>query len=261
MGAVPDFLQFSRSNFMFPQKQHFPHRAFSEETEYLNKLLGKEGDAFILGTLQGPRWHLYIVDFNEVDASQYKQQTCELIMFNLDPQIMRQFYQAAKQDEAAGAAASSSSSTGPTPMEESKEEVLVNTSGQGYANLNGEGSKSGDDATKRSGIDKLLPGADIDGFLFNPCGYCTSSTNTHAAARATRAPPRNAWRLLCASERVADAASIFVSLFFFSSPPPSVQRATVCWARRTSRSTSRRSRSARSSRSRRTTTRSRSPPW
>jgi hypothetical protein len=94
-----------------------------------------------------------------------------LIMFNLDPQIMRQFYQAEKKDGAA--ASSSSSSDGPTPMEEeSKEEVLVNTSGQGYANLNGEGSRSGDDATKRSGIDKLLPGSDIDGFLFNPCGYC-----------------------------------------------------------------------------------------
>lgn len=162
IGAKPDFLQFSRSNFMFPQKQHFPHRAFSEETEYLNKLLGKEGDAFVLGAMQGPRWHLYIVDFDEVAATEYKQQTCELIMFNLDPKIMKQFYQ---QTDA------SSSSSSATPAEESKEDQLVNTSGQGYANLNGEGSKSGDDATRRSGIDLLLPGSDIDGFLFNPCGY------------------------------------------------------------------------------------------
>ena len=168
--ATPDFLQFSRSNFIFPSKQHFPHRAFSEETEYLNKLLGKEGDAFILGPLHGPRWHLYIVDFNEVDASQYKQQTCELIMFNLDPKVMKQFYQQAKDQEAAGAASSSSSA--PAPMEdESKEDQIKNTSGQGYANTNGEGSRTGDEATKRSGIDLLLPGSSIDGFLFSPCGY------------------------------------------------------------------------------------------
>jgi len=185
VGARPDFLQFSRSNFMFPQKQHFPHRHFSEETDYLNKLLGKEGDAFILGTLQGPRWHLYIVDFNEVDASNYKQQTCELIMFNLDPKIMKQFYQQAEAIKAGEGASSSSSSTSPshggcascgspTPaasMEECKEEKLVNSSGQGFANLNGEGSRSGDDATKRSGIDLLLPYSQIDAFLFNPCGY------------------------------------------------------------------------------------------
>lgn len=170
IGATPDFLQFSRSNFMFPQKQHFPHRAFSEETEYLNKLLGKEGDAFVLGATKGPRWHLYIVDFNEVDASQYKQQTIEMIMFNLDPKIMRQFYQAQQASDA-------TSSSSAAPMEESKE-ILLNSSGQGFANLNGEGSKSGDDATKRSGIDKLIPGSDIDGFLFSPCGYsCNALLN------------------------------------------------------------------------------------
>ena len=119
--ALPLLLPFPPLS-VFPQKQHFPHRAFSEETEYLNKLLNKEGDAFILGTLQGPRWHLYIVDFNEVDASEYKQQTCELIMFNLDPQIMKQFYQL-KAAETTATASSSSSSTGVAPMEEeSKEE-------------------------------------------------------------------------------------------------------------------------------------------
>lgn len=177
VGATPDFLQFSRSNFIFPSKQHFPHRAFSEETDYLNKLLGKEGDAFILGPLQGPRWHLYIVDFNEVDASSYKQQTCELIMFNLDPVIMKQFYQQAKDQEAvaAAAAADSAAATGSSSsakMDESKEEDQIkNSSGQGFANTNGEGTRTGDEATKRSGIDLLLPGSSIDGFLFNPCGY------------------------------------------------------------------------------------------
>lgn len=173
VGAVPDFLQFSRSNFIFPSKQHFPHRAFSEETDYLNKLLGKEGDAFILGPLHGPRWHLYIVDFNEVDAAAYKQQTCELIMFNLDPVIMKQFYERKEKAEAEAkpAEGASASASAAAPMEEVKEDQIKNSSGQGYANLNGEGSKNGDDATHRSGIDLLLPGSDIDGFLFSPCGY------------------------------------------------------------------------------------------
>ncbi|KAL4233816.1 AMP deaminase [Mactra antiquata] len=32
-------------------------------------------------------------------------------------------------------------------------------------------SKDGKDATQKSGIDKLIPGAKIDDFLFEPCGY------------------------------------------------------------------------------------------
>jgi len=171
IGATPDFLQFSRSNFIFPSKQHFPHRAFSEETDYLNKLLGMEGDAFILGPLQGPRWHLYIVDFNRVDAAQYKQQTCELIMFNLDREVMKQFYQL-QTEGAEGAAAASAAAAGSAPMDESKEDkILCNSAGQGFANIDGEGTRTGAEATKRSGIDLLLPGSDIDGFLFSPCGY------------------------------------------------------------------------------------------
>lgn len=31
VGAMPDFLQFSRSNFLFPNKQPFPHRNFNME--------------------------------------------------------------------------------------------------------------------------------------------------------------------------------------------------------------------------------------
>jgi len=185
VGATPDFLQFSRSNFIFPSKQHFPHRAFSEETDYLNKLLGKEGDAFILGPLHGPRWHLYIVDFDRVAAAKYKQQTCELIMFNLDPVIMKQFYQQQEASSngsaaaAAGASASAAaaSSNGSAAMDESKEgggcdnKLMCNSAGQGFANLDGAGTRTGAEATKRSGIDLLLPGSDIDGFLFEPCGY------------------------------------------------------------------------------------------
>ena len=133
----PDFLQFSRSNFLFPSKQHFPHRAFNEETEYLNEQLGIAGDAFILGSLNGARWHLYIWDFNELPSSEYQQQTLEIVMFNLNTDRMKTFYNAG------------------TP----------NTLGRGHP------CGSGEEATKVSGIDRLLPGSVIDSHLFTPCGY------------------------------------------------------------------------------------------
>ena len=137
LGALPDFLQFSRSNFLFPSKQHFPHRAFNEETDYLNEQLGIAGDAFILGSLNGARWHLYIWDFNELPASEYQQQTLEIVMFNLNTDRMKTFYNA----------------------------------GQPNALGIGHPCGSGEEATRVSGIDRLLPGSVIDSHLFTPCGY------------------------------------------------------------------------------------------
>ena len=150
VGAQPDFLQFSRSNFLFPSKQHFPHRAFTEETDYLNEQLGIKGDAFILGSLNGARWHLYIWDFNQLPAQHYQQQTLEVIMFNLNTQKMNTFYK--KQSTAS----SSSSST---------EQQQPNDLGVGHPCVDGE------EATRVSGIDQLLPGSVIDSHLFTPCGY------------------------------------------------------------------------------------------
>ena len=151
VGAQPDFLQFSRSNFLFPSKQHFPHRAFTEETDYLNEQLGIKGDAFILGSLNGARWHLYIWDFNALPATHYQQQTLEVIMFNLNTQKMNTFY---KQQSANNSSASSD-----------EQQQQVNELGVGHPCVDGE------EATRVSGIDRLLPGSVIDSHLFTPCGY------------------------------------------------------------------------------------------
>ena len=151
-GAQPDFLQFSRSNFLFPSKQHFPHRAFSEETDYLNEQLGIKGDAFILGSLNGARWHLYIWDFNALPAQHYQQQTLELIMFNLNTDKMKTFY---KQQS------DSDSSDSKQPPQQQQ----PNSLGVGHPCVDGA------EATRVSGIDQLLPGSVIDSYLFTPCGY------------------------------------------------------------------------------------------
>ena len=155
VGAQPDFLQFSRSNFLFPSKQHFPHRAFTEETDYLNEQLGIKGDAFILGSLNGARWHLYIWDFNQLAAQHYQQQTLEVIMFNLNTQKMNTFY---KQQSASTSSNGSGNSS-------SEQQQQPNELGVGHPCVDGK------EATRVSGIDRLLPGSVIDAHLFTPCGY------------------------------------------------------------------------------------------
>ena len=163
LGAQPDFLQFSRSNFLFPSKQHFPHRAFNEETDYLNEQLGIKGDAFILGSLNGARWHLYIWDFNQLPAAEYQQQTLEVIMFNLNTDKMKTFYKHRGKEGGGGEQGEE--------QEEGKEGGGVGVGG--YSNTAGVGHPcvSGEEATRVSGIDRLLPGSVIDSHLFTPCGY------------------------------------------------------------------------------------------
>ena len=146
----PTFCSSAAPTSLFPSKQHFPHRAFTEETDYLNEQLGIKGDAFILGSLNGARWHLYIWDFNALPAQHYQQQTLEVIMFNLNTDKMKTFYK--KQTAATTNAADT-------------DEQLRNELGVGHPCVDGQ------EATRVSGIDQLLPGSVIDSHLFTPCGY------------------------------------------------------------------------------------------
>lgn len=143
-GAVPNFVQFSRSNFMFPEQQPVPHKSFDSEVLYLNKFL--RGQPYILGPLDGPRWNLYIADF-DTSVNLSKDQTLEVIMFNLDPEKMKPFYRLAEEKDA-----------------ETDEHLKHN----------------GRTATEISGIDKLIAGAAIDSHLFSPCGYSCNGMKDEA---------------------------------------------------------------------------------
>lgn len=157
-GAEVDFVQFSRSNFIFPHAQPYPHRNFTMEVQYLNSVF-ERGHAHILGPLNGPRWHLYTSDLERLPCGD--DQTLEVVMFNLDRRVMRKFYKrvALEEPEDALAAADAKHAQGaqgpPAPASEG-DELQPST---------------GKEATQLSGIDKLIPGAVIDDFLFSPCGY------------------------------------------------------------------------------------------
>lgn len=90
--ADPPVLQFSRTNFMFPKKQPFPHRSFQMEASFLESLY-PEGCAHVLGPMNGPRWHLYTAGTNRESSDC----TLEIVMFKLDRSAMGHFYK--KTDE------------------------------------------------------------------------------------------------------------------------------------------------------------------
>jgi len=151
LGTQPEFVQYTRSNFMFPGEQPFPHQSFQMEVEYLNKFF--DGNAFILGPLDGPRWHLYVADLNP--SKECKDQSLEVVMFDLPASVMEMFFR--KKIESALTA------------EEQKECDYEHASGDIASKF---GSKAlGEYSATLSGIDTIVEGAEIDSFLFDPCGY------------------------------------------------------------------------------------------
>ncbi|MES1910220.1 MAG: hypothetical protein MHM6MM_002857 [Cercozoa sp. M6MM] len=106
VGARAVRLSFSRCHFLFPQAQTWPHRNFTSERSFLDSLLSPvfaPGRASVLGAIGGPRHHFYLADTRRF--KRHLSSTMELVMFNLDPEVMRLFYRDAsslKCDRAAG---------------------------------------------------------------------------------------------------------------------------------------------------------------
>uniref|UniRef100_A0A8C0YL63 adenosylmethionine decarboxylase n=2 Tax=Cyprinus carpio TaxID=7962 RepID=A0A8C0YL63_CYPCA len=75
--AIENFF-YSRKNFMKPTHQEFPHRNFQEEVEFLNQIF-PNGAAYSV---------LLDLDFPQSQADQ----TLEVLMSDLDPAVMDQFY-------------------------------------------------------------------------------------------------------------------------------------------------------------------------
>jgi len=88
VGCVYGHVRYSRSHFMFPHKQVYPHRSFGMESEYLDETFN--GHAYILGPLKAARWHVYAAgNGHALD----KSVTLEIVMFDLDRSIMDIFTQ------------------------------------------------------------------------------------------------------------------------------------------------------------------------
>ncbi|XP_005287670.1 S-adenosylmethionine decarboxylase proenzyme isoform X2 [Mauremys mutica] len=82
---------YSRKNFMKPSHQEYPHRNFQEEVEFLNEIF-PNGAAYCMGRMNSDCWYLYTLDFPESRVTNQPDQTLEILMSELDPVVMDQFY-------------------------------------------------------------------------------------------------------------------------------------------------------------------------
>ncbi|EIE77853.1 hypothetical protein G6F46_002369 [Rhizopus delemar] len=178
-------LFYSRKSFMFPDKQPGPHRSWEEEVKYLDAHFDN-GASYVIGDTNTDEWYLYLTspdisqhqnhienltDMKQLmketnglswmsDYAWYKMdgnksislhnphsfpiissstagyrahdETIEILMTKLDPEAMRAFYH--REDEPSGL-------------------------------------EGGNRVDAETGLDKLYPEADVDAFLFEPCGY------------------------------------------------------------------------------------------
>jgi S-adenosylmethionine decarboxylase len=83
---------YSRARLLFPKRQMKPHTSFEEEVEWLDRFF--EGKGFVFGPTSDDHWHMYLCDMRTLEEKKTKtpEQTLEIMMFELDPEKMKQFW-------------------------------------------------------------------------------------------------------------------------------------------------------------------------
>jgi len=62
IGLEVSWFQYSRKNFLFPDKQHSPHTTFDTEVSFLDNIF-PTGRPFVMGPLSSDHWYLFVADF------------------------------------------------------------------------------------------------------------------------------------------------------------------------------------------------------
>jgi S-adenosylmethionine decarboxylase len=120
--ATPYRVFYSRKNFLYPEKQHGPHRSWKEEVRFLDHMFSG-GSAYMVGKMNGDHWYLYLTSPNmtltppltpegQIAETKTKllhipgnhkyalgqgvlgteDETLEVLMTDLDPENAKQFY-------------------------------------------------------------------------------------------------------------------------------------------------------------------------
>ncbi|XP_067867833.1 S-adenosylmethionine decarboxylase proenzyme-like isoform X2 [Heterodontus francisci] len=82
---------YSHKNFIKPTSQDYPHRSFEEEIRSLDKLF-PNGAAYCMGRIRSDCWYLYTLDISEGCRILQPDQTLKIVMRQLDPELMKQFF-------------------------------------------------------------------------------------------------------------------------------------------------------------------------
>ncbi|RKP04746.1 S-adenosylmethionine decarboxylase [Thamnocephalis sphaerospora] len=154
-------LFYSRKSFMFPDRQHYPHNGWQEEVSFLDDLF-LEGSAYLVGKTNADHWYLYLTAPQDnyctlksivADASALSELTrIEARRHASDPRLLQ-------------------------PEDDQTVEILMTDldrdAAQAFYHRLGEkdGHVGGHRVDAETGLDKIDRTAQMDSYLFSPCGY------------------------------------------------------------------------------------------
>ncbi|XP_043245116.1 S-adenosylmethionine decarboxylase proenzyme-like isoform X1 [Amphibalanus amphitrite] len=134
---------YSRKNFRQPSLQDETHRSFTAEVEALENMF-PTGQAYCLGRLNGDCWYLFALD---------------------------RPYALLGGGRVGPLATPALAAPHRHQPDQTLEVVMTDLEPEVMALFHQSQCATAAEATKRSGIDQLLPGVRIDDVLFDPCGY------------------------------------------------------------------------------------------
>lgn len=183
------WFQYSRKNFLFPEKQHFPHGSFDQEVKFCSQIF-KDGQPFILGPMNSDHWYVFLVDRMQRQlaicdsspsfdsSSMGSEQTLNIYMYGIDQNVAQLFVKAEEMIIPSIFESAPSDSdvkkSGSAELSSGADKLTVKSS-SGFVT-------SAAEASERSGILSLMSeydGAIDHDHLFDPCGY---SMNGHATS-------------------------------------------------------------------------------
>mmetsp|Transcript_168544 Transcript_168544/g.323927 ORF Transcript_168544/g.323927 Transcript_168544/m.323927 type:complete len:351 (+) Transcript_168544:60-1112(+) len=91
IGMEPEWLCYSRKNFIAPDEQPHTYRSKDIEFAVCREICGV-GDAFVLGPLFGDHWLIYNADFLTPDCSKRGDFTVDIMMYGLPSDVQQIFY-------------------------------------------------------------------------------------------------------------------------------------------------------------------------
>ncbi|DBA03688.1 TPA: hypothetical protein N0F65_004105 [Lagenidium giganteum] len=136
LGMEIEWVSYSRKNYTFPDDQQYPHTSFQTEVAYLNGFF-PDGTAHVLGPLNHDHWYIYVWDADSHDA-------------NLPIEAPLR------------------TGAGESTLHVLMQDMHPSVSKRFFKN---DSTMTSRRMTVESGIRDLVPGAVIDDFAFDPCGY------------------------------------------------------------------------------------------
>lgn len=140
LGMEIEWVSYSRKNYSFPEEQVYPHTSFQTEVSFLSEFF-PDGSAHVLGPLNHDHWYIYVWD--------------------------------AEEHEPVGFSSVHRPLSGPASNESTLHVLMQDmhpTVAQKFFK-EADPTMTSRRMTIESGIRDLVPGAVLDDFAFDPCGY------------------------------------------------------------------------------------------